>query len=333
MKKRQTHPTFIDYEADSNGNIYNIKTKRLLKGSKKRYKQSPFKLDEKSYMKYHHVFVYECFNGIIPSEYDIDHIDGNSTNNKLENLQLLTRKQHSQKTLKQNPNRGKLAGKKTAMQIVAYNLQSEEKTIFASIQEAARLITKATATKICAVLKGRRSSHAGFHFKYINKMEILQDEIWACPINTLYRGIEVSNFGRVKSKRGIISFGNDNHDDYKYITVNHRCVRVHVIVCEVFNGFKPTNKYNVDHIDRNRNNNKHDNLRWVTQREQMLNTSCNKKIKVYNSRTREYTIYNSFAECAESLNLKYSIVWDRYHFPNRKFRCCQEYVFETCCDC
>lgn len=39
-----------------------------------------------------HRVVWECFNGEIPKNMDIDHIDGNGCNNALDNLQVLTHK-------------------------------------------------------------------------------------------------------------------------------------------------------------------------------------------------------------------------------------------------
>lgn len=41
-----------------------------------------------------HRLVYEAFVGIIPLDYEIDHIDGNKENNKLNNLQCLPYKAH-----------------------------------------------------------------------------------------------------------------------------------------------------------------------------------------------------------------------------------------------
>jgi len=37
-----------------------------------------------------HRFIWEAFNGEIPTDMTIDHIDGNKVNNRLDNLQLLT---------------------------------------------------------------------------------------------------------------------------------------------------------------------------------------------------------------------------------------------------
>lgn len=41
-----------------------------------------------------HRYVYEYFNGEIPAGYQIHHKDHNKDNNEIENLQLLTRKEH-----------------------------------------------------------------------------------------------------------------------------------------------------------------------------------------------------------------------------------------------
>ena len=41
-----------------------------------------------------HRFVYEAFNGPIPDGMEIHHIDGNGSNNKINNLELVTRQQN-----------------------------------------------------------------------------------------------------------------------------------------------------------------------------------------------------------------------------------------------
>jgi len=42
----------------------------------------------------HHRFIWEAFNGQIPNNKEIDHIDNNKHNNKLDNLQLLTKSEN-----------------------------------------------------------------------------------------------------------------------------------------------------------------------------------------------------------------------------------------------
>jgi len=53
---------------------------------------------------YVHRVIWEYFNGPIPTGYEIDHIDGNPCNNKIENLRLLTHIQnlHSARRLTRN---------------------------------------------------------------------------------------------------------------------------------------------------------------------------------------------------------------------------------------
>lgn len=58
-------------------------------------------------------------------------------------------------------------------------------------------------------------------------------------------------------------------------------VRVHRIVAAAFNGGPPTKEHVVDHIDTNRQNNRPDNLRWVTRLEHaVLNPITVKRIEI-----------------------------------------------------
>lgn len=45
----------------------------------------------------------------------------------------------------------------------------------------------------------------------------------------------------------------------------------HILVCTAFHGPRPSPKHQVDHINRNRFDNRPENLRWVTPRENQLN--------------------------------------------------------------
>lgn len=43
-----------------------------------------------------HRYIYEKYNGTIPKGYEVHHIDHNKDNNEIDNLELLTRKQHNE---------------------------------------------------------------------------------------------------------------------------------------------------------------------------------------------------------------------------------------------
>lgn len=47
---------------------------------------------------------------------------------------------------------------------------------------------------------------------------------------------------------------------------------VHILVCTAFHGPRPTPKHQVDHINRDRFDNRPENLRWVTCRENHMNS-------------------------------------------------------------
>ncbi len=56
--------------------------------------------DKKGRLQYGHRLVYETFKGDIPEGKEIDHIDGDTTNNSVDNLQLLTPRQNKVKGIK-----------------------------------------------------------------------------------------------------------------------------------------------------------------------------------------------------------------------------------------
>lgn len=128
-----------------------------------------------------------------------------------------------------------------------------------------------------------------------NNTTILEEwrDIPSCP------GYQVSNLGRVRGKLRII---NNNgrlfykkpalckpqveKDGYVFVRINPqgkfaikdkegkaktRKYYVHILVAEAFIGPIPFKGAQVDHIDRNRSNNRYDNLRYVTRLENAQN--------------------------------------------------------------
>ena len=92
-----------------------------------------------------HRFIYECFHGIITDKRVVDHINNIKTDNRLDNLQLLTNRENIIKDHK---------GKKLPpIKIKAINLETGEWFDYKSIYKAGKDLTINTSS-ICRVLNG-----------------------------------------------------------------------------------------------------------------------------------------------------------------------------------
>lgn len=80
------------------------------------------------------------------------------------------------------------------------------------------------------------------------------------------------------------TFGSVNNEGYPSVHINNKTYRVHRLIAMAFHS-NPNNLPQVDHIDRNRKNNKSSNLRWVTSKENQDNRdSVDKSIENYGVR-------------------------------------------------
>ena len=97
------HPIYDLYGADINGNIIHIIKKIPHKGHKNRdylmcmVKKYGQKVQKSMFV---HRFIWECFNGLIPDNKVIDHINDNAEDNRLCNLKLVTNQENCEKSAK-----------------------------------------------------------------------------------------------------------------------------------------------------------------------------------------------------------------------------------------
>lgn len=96
-----------------------------------------------------------------------------------------------------------------------------------------------------------------------------------------FNGYYVSNIGRVKTPYGNILDGNIDNNGYKNIAIknNGKFMTVHIarLVAEAFIP-NPENKPCVDHINTIKIDNRVENLRWVTYKENMRNPITYKRL-------------------------------------------------------
>ena len=104
---------------------------------------------------------------------------------------------------------------------------------------------------------------------------------------------EISSFGRIKSKKfkkHVILKQSYNLDRYKQVRIytNKKgyTVRIHRLVAENFID-NPNNLPCVDHINKKKDDNRIENLRWVSKSDNCVNRDANKNNKIGHKNIRE----------------------------------------------
>ena len=139
------HDLFTNYAANKDGDVINLKTKKIMKMCKNNCGYLYFNIYNKKLKKTksyaQHRFVYEVFKETIPSYLEVDHINNLKTDNRIKNLQLLTHKQN--------------VGKSLNKKIISNCIATGEKRKFISIKKASIEldINKRTISNICCKRK------------------------------------------------------------------------------------------------------------------------------------------------------------------------------------
>ena len=141
------HPVFTNYAASKDGDVINVKTKKIMTMSKNNCGYLYFNIYNKKLKKSkphaQHRFVYEVFKETIPSYLEIDHINNLKTDNRIKNLQLLTHKQN--------------IGKSKNKPIISINIATGEKKRFDSIKKAS-IKLNIFDTNITAICKNKNKT-------------------------------------------------------------------------------------------------------------------------------------------------------------------------------
>lgn len=95
-------------------------------------------------------------------------------------------------------------------------------------------------------------------------------EIWK---STPYLIYEVSNLGRVRNSWSGRILKHRLNRGYPFVKIRDKHVRIHQLVIRAFHGPPPTPEHQCDHINRDREDNWADNLRWATPSENNRNRS------------------------------------------------------------
>ena len=228
-----------------------------------------------------HRLVAAAFLGPPPSEgiWQVNHIDGDKCNNRVENLTYVTPSENIRHSLALNPRRVVKPGK-----AVLWRKQGEERWSSCSSQaDAARLLGVhcRQISRCCRGPLARLSDPNGTIYEIkcaaMTAPPARAGEIWqhAAYPGELWRAedLMVSTFGRVFSKSArhrSLSYGTRSAGGYLCVHRQRVILLVHRLVAATFLGQPDSPNLLVNHKDNDRGNNCLENLEYVTPSENQL---------------------------------------------------------------
>jgi len=235
---------------------------------------------------------------------EVDHIDNNPSNNRLENLRWASRSEQVKHSYATNKNRA-------SNPVEGRKLGAEAWVPYASSMEAARSLGLKQG-HISGCCRGVCKQTAGYEFRYgeAKEVAVLEGEVWK-P----YESAWVSSLGRFKSSRGVVSTPKPKQSGYVQVQINGKNHHIHRIMAIAFDIPKRDDQNTVDHIDGNPSNNRLENLRWASRSEQIQHSYATNKNRASSAPSRSKPVearvfgeeawvwYASSMEAARSLGL------------------------------
>jgi hypothetical protein len=216
------------------------------------------------------------------ADLEVDHVDGNKSNNMPANLKWLTTTEHRRKSLR-DPGRKKVPHK--GRSIDQFDLQTGKvvKT-WDGLYAIAKHYDVYPQTFQIHNDKPRKAM--GFGWIHTPDKEVSGETFVDL---TLPDGlvIKVSNMGRVENASGKRWHGSLRPDGYRCVRYNNKGYKIHRLIAEAFHRKEleallassglPQNKLEVDHKNEDRGNNHADNLEWITRKKHMQKTGKTRK--------------------------------------------------------
>ena len=155
-----------NYEISSQGEVRNRITKNILKGrlTKGGYLQVSLKIDDtgKFTNKYIHRLVAQSFINNPEEKKEVNHIDGDKTNNNVKNLEWVTPSENQK-------HKYSIGIKKTSNRHIGmFNKEDVLIKDFNSILEAVSYFNKTSRVNIDNALQGRQHTAYGYIWKYLD---------------------------------------------------------------------------------------------------------------------------------------------------------------------
>lgn len=292
-KDLPVHLQLSKYRVSSKGRVKTKKTGYISKAKPRKDGYMRIKLfnDNNERKEYAiHILVAETFIPKIEGKDTVDHINRIRDDNRVENLRWANMSEQSKN--RDNTNHCKGLRRKVKQLDLNGNLIK----IWDSISEAGKFFN-IDSSEISHCCKKERKLIKGYKWEYLD--ESIDDEIF--KLIPGFDNVYASNYGRIKKGNRILK-GSLHSSGYKYVGINSNSYRIHRLVCLAFHGNSPSSdKDIVNHIDGNKENNRPENLEWITIKENNIHAVKIGNIKTkpviqYDLEGNKITEYNSICE-------------------------------------
>jgi hypothetical protein len=275
-----------DYQVSNYAEVRSLKTKKrktLNQHNRCKYKAVYLennKLDVSKTINVHQLVAHSFVSGYKPG-YVINHKDGNKFNNESTNLEFISHSdnaKHAYATGLKKPS--------GTREVVQYDSKGHFVKTYSSIAEASRE-TKIISTKISDICKGKQKmDNNKCIWKYAKNKIMVEVDLSDISYIRKIKGFEhyyVTIDGKIYSTftKNFMSLKDDGSGNgkgikgYQLIAFHNNGIQsdqlVHRIVAEYFID-NPDNKPLVNHLNKDRSDNRVENLEWVTASENMIHS-------------------------------------------------------------
>ena len=232
----------------------------------------------------------------------VNHIDGDTTNFKVTNLEWVTQKENVIHAVNNNLTR------KPTKEVIVTNLITNKRYIFTSLLECSKFFNRHPST-ISAWLRGYCSTPSNWIISYKNNDSGFIDSIEKLNLmeHPKYKGyfLEPDTLKVVSTHRKTPKYIKPilrANNYYQLILSKYKIqLMFHRFVWECINHKEIPLNYHIDHIDSNSKNNSIDNLQLLSTQENIIKANGKLIFVEYNNNKIEY--YNSESELGRAIGL------------------------------
>lgn len=253
--------TGANYEISNHGEVRNITTNKILKTSSiGGYLGISLHVNNKKVILKIHRLVAEKFLVCPDETYVVNHIDGDKINNRLENLEWVSRSENAKHAFRLCLNKGK------KIRVSQYTLND----VFIREYDSPSYVEKETGifgTHIIGVCRGKRKTAGGYIWKYTGEYTLTQAVPYGKTMAEFPNYIITSDGKVYNSQRKRYLTLKSHVTGYMGVALSDgnkiKSFNVHRLVALLFLD-NPNNCPEVNHIDFDKTNNKLENLEWVS---------------------------------------------------------------------